>query len=166
MARKVAVNILKLESTGFANRLIVGMKETEKAKTILPCLAWELDKRHCPLLRQERYRRSILKERWENQEFQESGAWSLCQGVIQSRWDWKLDLSHSMCAHSPSAWVKGDTGTNGWQHEKFWVEQREGGRVDKNGKVNRRQSARNRRRGRHLGTWSHHKRYAIFAEWF
>lgn len=60
-AGKVVRNISKVEPTGFANRLPVGVRETEKAR-MTPRSLFGLSTTQ-KALRRERYRRSICKER-------------------------------------------------------------------------------------------------------
>lgn len=79
-------NILKVESTRFADRPKEGMRETKEGRMIPSYFTWEPDKRGCHLLRSERSRTTLWKERWENQEL---------QSVAESRSDLSNSNTHS-----------------------------------------------------------------------
>lgn len=82
MAGNVVRSIPKVESTRFADRLTEGMRETKEGRMTPSYFTWEPDKRDCHLLKSERSRTTLWKERWENQEL---------QSVAESR----SDLSNS-----------------------------------------------------------------------
>lgn len=87
MAEKVTGNILKVESTEFANRLMVSVREREKVRMTPSSLAWELVKRHCHF--------------WDEKDTE---AFGKRDGIIQSsRW---VVADHSARMICRAGWIR------------------------------------------------------------